>query len=299
MRTVADSALAVVTSLALAASTGCHLAPHATPDHTAPTAERGPVGTRRQPGTRALEVDVVFLRHEPHDVLLGEELWEMVDEQAIDDGARRQLRANGLRGGVIVGDLPTPLASRLAQAAAEPTLDSPGTLRVLTLLPGRRAEVVATTQRPELIVLEHDGESVRGATYHDASGLVAIRAWPAADGRVRLEAVPELKHGPCRRTWVGEEGAFRLETGQSSRRLDGLAVTVDLPPRSLLVIGCRPDAPSSVGEALLQERPGDATAVRQLLVISPRVAAVDPIFAGDFGIVADDSITDGVSVNER
>jgi len=272
-------ALALATGLAVVAAAGCQLAPLGTADRAAAPVERALAGPRRPPASRPLEVDVVFLRHEPHDPLLGNDLWSLVDEQAIDEQTRRQLSANGLRGGVVIGDVPAPLASRLAEAAAEPTLDAPGTLRVLQLLPGRRAEIVATTLRPDLIVLENDGESVRGTTYHDASGVVAVRAWPAADGRMRIEAVPELKHGPSRRTWVGEEGAFRLETGQSSHRLDRLAVTVDLPPHGLLVIGCRPDAPSSIGEAILQERPADAVASRQLLVISPRAAAVDPVFA--------------------
>lgn len=271
--------LAVATGLAVIASAGCRLAPHGTADRAAAPVERALVGPRRPPASRPLEVDVVFLRHEPHDAVFGADLWTLVDEQAIDERTRRQLSANGLRGGVVIGDVPAPLASRLAEAAGEPALDAPGTLRVLQLLPGRRAEIVATTLRPELVVLENDGETVRGTTYHDASGVVAIRAWPAADGRMRIEAVPELKHGPSRRTWVGEEGAFRLETGQSSHRLDRLAVTVDLPPHGLLVIGCRPDAPSSVGEAILEERPADAVASRQLLVISPRAAAIDPVFA--------------------
>jgi hypothetical protein len=268
----------VVAMLALAASGGCHVLMHAVPDAGA-MSDLEAAAARRPAPPAPLELEVVFLRHEPRDPFLGAALWDLVDEQAIDEGTRRRLAANGLRGGVVTAGLPAPLAERLEAAAREPALDAPGTLRVLRLLPGRRAEVMATSIRPDLIVLEHDGESVRGATYHDASGLVALRAWPAPDGRVRIEAVPEFKHGPARRTWVGEEGAFRLETGQGRRRLDQLGLSVELPARGLLVIGCTPDAPSSVGEALLQERQGAAGAMRQLLVISPRHVTVDPLFA--------------------
>lgn len=268
----------IVTLLALAAAAGCHVLPHA--DTARATSDPTAAAARRAAPPPPLELEVVSLRHEPHDPLLGAALWDLVDEQAIDEATRRRLAANGLRGGVVTAGVPAPLAERLEAAAREPALDAPGTLRVLRLLPGRRAEVMATSMRPDLIVLEHDGETVRGATYHDASGLVALRAWPAADGRVRIEAVPEFKHGPARRTWVGEEGAFRLETGQCRRRLDQLGLSVELPARGLLVIGCAPDAPSSVGEALLQERQGDAGAMRQLLVISPRHGMVDPLFTG-------------------
>lgn len=278
MRTARPPAVVVVVAILTSLpSGGCHLAPHASPDAAA---VNDLVAAPRRPSQpAALELEVVFLRHEPHDPLLGSALWDLVDEQAVDDQTRRQLAANGLRGGVVTAGLPAPLAERLEAAAREPALEAPGTLRVLRLLPGRRAEIMATSMRPDLILLEHDGATVRGATYHDASGLVAVRAWPAADGRVRVEAVPEFKHGPARRTWVGEEGAFRLETGQGRRRLERLGISVELPAHGLLVIGCAPDAPSSVGEALLQERQDGAGTIRQLLVISPRHVAVDPLFS--------------------
>jgi hypothetical protein len=279
MRTARPPAVVVVVAILTSLPAGgCHLAPHASPDAAA--ANDLAAASRRPSQPAALELEVMFLRHEPHDPLLGSALWDLVDEQVVDDQTRRQLAANGLRGGVVTAGLPAPLAERLEAAAREPALEAPGTLRVLRLLPGRRAEIMVTAMRPDLILLEHDGESVRGATYHDASGLVAVRAWPAADGRVRVEAVPEFKHGPARRTWVGEEGAFRLETGQDRRRLERLGISVELPAHGLLVIGCAADAPSSVGEALLQERQGGAGTLRQLLVISPRHVAVDPLFRG-------------------
>lgn len=175
---------AVVVMLALVASGGCHVLTHA--DAAAGAASAAPATAARRPAPPApLELEVVLLRHEPHDPLLGAALWDLVDEQAIDEATRRRLVANGLRGGVVTAGLPAPLAERLEAAAREPALEAPGSLRVLRLLPGRRAEVMATSVRPDLIVLEHDGEAVRGATYHDASGLVALRAWPAADGTGR------------------------------------------------------------------------------------------------------------------
>lgn len=276
MRNAGHAAAAIVL-LGSFLVTGCHVAPLAAPDAGGGVLDQAGTG-RRMPRSRTLDVEVLFLRHEPHDALLGETLWNLVDEQVIDEPTRRRLAANGLRGGVITGGVPSELAARLALAAREPSIEAPGTLRTLQLLPGRRAELVASATRADLIVLENDDDSVRGATYHDASGIFAVRAWPVADGRMRVEAVPEFKHGPARRTWVGDEGAFRLETGQSRHRLERLGITVELPPRGLLVIGCLPDAPSSVGEALLQERSGDP-AIRHMLVISPRSAPVDPLFA--------------------
>lgn len=278
---------AVVAVLGILAAGGCRLLPQATTATAGnPSLAAAPVRPAVRPAP--LELEVVFLRLEPHDPLFGESLWTLVDEQAIGDETRRQLAANGLRGGVISGGAPSRLANALADAAEEPSPDGPATLRVLRLLPGNRAEVVTSPARPDLVVLEHDGTALRGTTLRDASGLVALRAWPAASGRVRIEAVPEFRHGPSRRNWVGEEGAFRLETGQGSRRLDHLGIAVELPPGGLLVMAAAPEAPSSVGDALLGEPASGRSRVRQLLVVSPRNPPVDPLFA-DAAIPADAS----------
>lgn len=264
---------------ALVVTSGCHLAPGFQPSPLTPASPTDPIARAdARPPKQILELEVVSLRYEPQDELLGRQLWDLVDEQALDPATRQRLAANGLRGGVITGGLPEVLAARLAAAADDPAFEALGSRRVMRVLPGRRAEIVASPARPELVMLEHDGESVHGSTYHDASGLVALRAWPGVDGRVRIEAVPELRHGPSRRTWVGEEGAFRLEAGQACHRLEGLAIAAELPARGLLVIGCDGPAPSSVGEAILQDQGGSMTASRQLLVISPLAPGVDPLF---------------------
>ena len=268
----------VLAMLGMLAACGCRLLPK----ESVPTAARSGLTeptARRSGRPTALELEVVFLRTEPQDELLGESLWNLVDEQAIGVEARRRLAANGLRGGVISGGVPARLAEALAKAAEPAWLEAPATLRLVRLLPGNRAEVVTAPARPDLVMLENDGTTVRGTTLRDASGMVALRAWPAAGGRVRVEAVPEFKHGPTRRNWVGEDGAFRLETGQVSRRLEHLGMEVDLPPGGLLVLGSDPDARSSVGAALLEDPMPGQTGVRQLLVISPRNPAVDPVFA--------------------
>lgn len=276
-----------VLAAVLGTTAGCRIAPtpHTDPIAAGPSAD---APSRTEPRAGILELEVLSLRHEPHDELLSRGLWDLVDEQSLDPETRRRLAANGLRGGVITGGLPTVLVERLTAAARDPAFESLGSRRVLRLLPGRRAEIVSSPARPERVVLEHDGATVHGATYRDASGLVALRAWPGGDGRMRIEAVPELRHGPSRRTWVGEEGAFRLEAGQACHRLEGLAIDAELPARGLLVIGCDAAAPSSVGEAILEDRGGSTTATRQLLVISPLAAGVDPLF----GTAADGTVAD-------
>lgn len=234
---------------------------------------------------KTLPLELSFVRYEPQDTVLHEELWTFVDEQSLGVDIRRRLHANGLRCGTVTGDLPAHLSARLEAAVAIDASDprSAGTRKLLRLLPGRRAEIVAATGLPELVLVERHDEGVRGGTYRDATALFTIEARPAAGGRVRIEAVPEIRHGPLHRTWVGEEGMFRLETGQRRHRLEELGIAATLPERGMLVIGSTGDAASTAGDSLLGDRdPGDAGNLR-LLVIRPLSAAADPWFEDPAG----------------
>jgi hypothetical protein len=243
-----------------------------------PAAVEAATAAGARPVPRTLPLEIGFVRYDVHDAVLHEELWNFVDEQALGPEARRRLNANGLRAGVVMGTLPPPIAERLAQATVgDPAAGDPaGGRKLLRLLPGRRAEVVAATAVPALVLIEEGEDGVRGATYHDATPQVAIEARPAADGCVHLEAVPEVKHGPVVRSWVGEEGLFRLEAGQRRHRLEHLEIAATLRPRSLLIVGCAGDPTSTIGDALLRDRVGGSL---RLLVLRPLEAAVDPLFA--------------------
>lgn len=250
----------------------------------APAAVDAPRDRSQTATVKTLPVELLFIRHDPHDPVVREELWNLIDEQALGQDLCRRLAANGLRAGVLSGSLPAALAERVAvaqPASAAEAEHAATSRRVLRLLPGKKAEIVAAAGIPELVLLEHDADGVRGGTYRDCTAVVAVRAWPDADGRTRIEAMPELKHGPMQRTWIGEEGMFRLETGQVRRRFEPLEIETLLPHRGMLVIGAAGEPAATVGDALLRDRDG-AAAGMQLLVIRPIGTGVDPAFtAGD------------------
>ncbi len=245
-----------------------------------------PVGTdtaAAKPAPRTIPVELIFARFEEHDAACREELWQEVDEQAIDDALRRRLAANGLRVGIVTGDLPPHLAERILPGRAAPATtsdvaaaESPLTHRLLRLLPGRRSEILAATGIADLVLLETGDGQVRGGTFRDATGLFELKVRPAADGRVRIELVPEIKHGPLERSWVGEDGMFRMEAGQRRHRRDDLALGVELRAGGLLVVGCADEKGATLGDALLRDQGGNRSTLR-LLAIRPLGPAVDPM----------------------
>lgn len=240
--------------------------------------------TPRPATLETLALERVLVRHDRSDGGLDDRLWTFVDEQALDDGLRRRLAANGLRAGVVTGHLPSDLESLFQPTGAGADQSATGlgtTAQILQLPAGRPGEIVAAAGIPELVLLEAQAAGIQGGTFRDCSALVTVRAWPAADGRVRLEVVPELKHGPLQRTWIGEEGMFRLETGQARQRFDRLRIVTTLPRDAMLVIGCTDDSAATLGDALFRDRSAGDVAGRQLLAIRPRLGGDDPLFTAE------------------
>ena len=103
----------------LLAATGCRLLGFAAVVHDPFQDEPVVVGSRETPARRTIPVEVIFVRCSAEDRQLREAIWEHVDEQVISDERRRALNANGLRVGVVTGQLPAEFADRLATSPVD------------------------------------------------------------------------------------------------------------------------------------------------------------------------------------
>lgn len=271
------------------AAPGCRLLEtdrEATPSDASPTLGQS---DRPRAAARTLLIELLFVRCPANDTELHAELWRYVDEQFLDAGTRGRLAANGLRVGIVTGQLPAEIATRLSGTTAADdatgscplSTESIVSRRQLRLLPGRRSEIVTASSRPELLLLEQSPDGVSGGTYRDASPLLAIVARPAADGRVTIEAVPEIRHGPVEKSWVGEDGMFRLESGQKRHRLEHLGFTATLPADAMLLVGHAGDETATVGDRLLRDHDRTDGNGLRLMAIRPLAATLDPLFASD------------------
>jgi hypothetical protein len=264
---------------------------------TTAVVDRGPAvdvpAAAGKPPPRTIPLEVTFVRcAADDDAGLHEELWRHVDEQVIDDARRRALNANGLRAGVVTGHLPPEFAARLAASADEPAdvagIDPARARRLLNQLPGRGGELVTAHRLPSLVLFEQRDGEVRGATFHDATPEFALDARPAADGRICVELVPEVRHGPVEKSWAGEDGMFRLETGQRRHRMEHLGIVVTVPPGGLVLVGRAGEAATTVGDGLLRDRGDDGQGTVRLLAIRPLARTTDPAFAEPVAASPDD-----------
>lgn len=275
----------------LLAATGCRSAPVVDGILSLDDAPRAaPLdAASRRPVARTLPVEVFFLRCPADAGGEVEAMWNRIDEQAIDAPLRRRLAENGLRAGILRDGIPDAVLAGLepplsgADETTEPTPNAadatpPVVRRVLRLLPGRESEVVSLKALPDLVVMERDEDGLHGATYSDALPHVVLRAWPAADGRLRLDLVPVIRHGPIERAWVGEEGAFKIETGQRRHVIEDLRLEAIVPADGMLVVGPAGESAGTVGDALFRPRQ-TGRACSRLLAMRPLSAGVDPMFA--------------------
>lgn len=271
---------------------GCSMLTTAVVDRGPAVDILAPDAATGKPPPRTIPLEVTFVRCDDDDADHSEQLWRHVDEQVLDDARRRALNANGLRAGVVTGHLPAEFAARLAASADEPAdvagIDPARARRLLNLLPGRGGELVTAHRLPSLVLFEQRDGEVRGATFHDATPEFTLDARPAADGRICVELVPEVRHGPVEKSWAGEDGMFRLETGQRRHRMEHLGIVVTVPPGGLLLVGRAGDAATTVGDGLLRDRgDGDHGTVR-LLAIRPLARTTDPAFAEPVAASPDD-----------
>jgi hypothetical protein len=265
----------------LAAVTSCR------PLRTQGTSPLKPAGMSQD----SVALDILFIRTPFGDGETNGKLWEEIDEQHFPSEVRRELAKNGFRVGVVGTQMPVGL-SKLMPLADEQRDDdksgpvSPGRTEGDSLVtgwhsqcrPGRRLEIAASGVYDELPVLMCEESGLCGQSYAQAQGMFAVKQFPEVDGRVRLDFVPELHFGQARQRPVPAECGFKLEVRRSRRVFDKLAFSATLMPGQMVVLGCLPNRPGSLGHHFLTQV-SSGQREQKLLVIRLSQTQHDGLFA--------------------
>ena len=235
-------------------------------------------------------LDIFFVRFPFGQEEANGPLWDEIDEQHFPADVRRRLAQNGFRVGLVGGQPPIRLARLLelkdkpapnSQAAETAVTELEAEPRVvrrhLQLRAGQRSEIIASEIYEQLPVLTCESGGVCGQSYPKAQGVLAIKANPERDGRVRLDVLPELQYGELRQRYVGRYGALRLETGRSQRSFDELAISACLAPGAMVVLGSVPDRPGSLGHHFFTH-PASGKLEQKLMVIRLGQTQHDDLF---------------------
>ena len=223
-------------------------------------------------------VDIFFVRFPFGDDEANGPLWDEVDEQHFPTELRRELDAGGFRAGAVGCQMPVTLSKLLELSDKPPPteqvvetsledLDSTPTVvrRHKQLRAGKPCEIQASGVYEELpVVMCRDGQ-LCGRSYENAQAVLVLKAFPEADGRVRLEIVPEVHHGQQRKRFVGSHGALRMDVGRARRVFDELTLSARLSVGQMIVLSSLESRPGSLGHHFFTRDNGSRE--RQLIVV--------------------------------
>jgi len=233
------------------------------------------------------DLELIFVRFPLGDGEMCSQLWNDIDEQSVPATVRRELAANGLRVGLIGGPLPDVLARRLTAVEDQSTPESasakyqnePAVRRwQLQAHRGRPGRIITSAVYDELSLLTCDDGQVRGQTYAQAQGLLAVAVDPQSDGRVNVSLTPELEYGENRQQWTGQDGVFRLQSGKPHKTFDKLRLDLALAPNQVLVLASLPERSGSLGHYLFTE-PHAGRTDQKLLLVRLAKTKFDDLFA--------------------
>ncbi len=204
-------------------------------------------------------MDVMILSRPQGDATINETLWSVADEQVIETSKRQVLESNGLRFGIVTGELPSQVQDLVK---AKPP-NRPDVLTVINPVGTPNLIDPGQVPKPQLsLFLSLSGQKVKGKMYTDAKGY--LRLTPSFDeaSGISMRIVPELHHGPVlhgygmvpQPTGLAAPAEFQIQNGQREDSFRELAVSLDLKPDQVAVFGCRPERPGSLGDVLFQRR---------------------------------------------
>lgn len=230
-------------------------------------------------------LEVAFLRVSPKEPL--DQLWQQIDEQHLDQKIRRNLTENGIRSGVMGAQLPAELQELMASTGRDKSSPSGESLvaesatapyRKLQNRPGEPSELIVVPEISERkVVLFSEEGRVRAEAFDEGQVLLVVRGYPAGDGTVRVDLLPEIKHGDIKQKWVPGNGTFLYDAAREVKTFDQLRLSAVLSPgQTLLITGT--DEARGLGGLLFARGAGESSE-RLILLLRLAQTQYDDLFA--------------------
>ncbi len=242
-------------------------------------------------------VETVIIRFPKEQSEALDNLWSTVDESVFDVELRRKLTENGMRGGVLIGDLPLGVRTRMEQLAdnsrtdpleqANLAADVKSAVNRLQCRAGRRKELhVRREVSQPLVVLTSQEGRVEGASYEQPAMLFDLRSIPHGDGQATLQLTPEIQYGEERKSFIHSDFGLRPEMSRDRKKWEDLSLSVKLSPGQMIALSCNGEPKSSnLGKAFFVTHTAEQTDERVLLLIKLTETQLDELFAPE-GVAA-------------
>ncbi|MGD0653065.1 MAG: hypothetical protein ABSA16_01855 [Thermoguttaceae bacterium] len=236
-------------------------------------------------------LDVFFVRVPFGDPRANDELWRELDEQHFAADLRARLMRNGFRVGLLDGQIPVVLSNLMELGDKPPPTDEikgtnitdlgskPRVIRQhMQIHAGRPSEILASGIYEQLPVLFSESHSLGGDTYYQAQAIFNLKAFPLADGRVRVDLTPEVHHDQPRQRRVEDQGVLRFDFSKPKRVFDDIAISAKLSPGGMLVMTSLPNLSGSLGHCFFTETENEGRLEQKLLIIRLSQTQYDGLF---------------------
>jgi hypothetical protein len=255
-----------------------------------------------------VQLEIISIRVPYGDEEINGALWTDIDEQQLSPDVRRHLAKNGLRAGIVSGQMPAALAQLLDSSekpasvseAAASLEEAPVVSRQqMQLHSGWHGQIFASNTYPELPLLTCEEGRVCGHSYAQAQCVLNTRMVSQGDRQVKLQFTPELQYGEPRKQWIADDvasvsqalnrdGVFRPQSGKPKQVFQRLAFEATLAPEQMLVITTLPDQSGSLGHYFFTEQQADHLQ-QKLLIIRLADAHSSDLFSPEPGHVVEPS----------
>ena len=204
------------------------------------------------------------------DPAINEAVWKVADEQIISPRERHAWEVNGLRLGRILGELPLELEAIMSDTTSHQKV-SPTNFMVPS---GEPTLIKISDPVDEATVLVNRDDRIWGNDRKEVSGYFRATPQHEAANNVSLRLVPEVHHGPIKRTFQTVPNAaaigaqqFQINNGQEEDTFRELSTSLVLEPGQVAVLGCRPELKRSLGTLFFTQTVANSDQRTQKLIL--------------------------------
>jgi hypothetical protein len=288
-----NCALICIAIVHSAACVGCARWSRPSWSSTEKAEEPKPAGLTIQNDTApdTVSVETVLVRFDESQLDQVDQAWMAADESVIEFEHRRLLDLNGIRVGVIRGELPSSLSKQLEVSASQQRndvverlglgADSDSRPKLLSCRAGRRKDLVIRRELQQpLSVVTTIGGTVSGHQFERASAILALTMYPQPNSTAIAELVPEVQFGDARKSFVASEVGLRQELKRDFKLWKQLKIRVPLSHGDVLMVSST--SPSkALGHAFFSTITQQQSAEQIVLLVRLNSTNQDDLFAED------------------
>lgn len=233
-----------------------------------------------QADSESIQLEIVFLERPAGDRLLGDTLWNQLDENLslLESDEQRDLAKNGFRVGVSGNHPPAALQKLLELKAGLETIDAVVPENSAAKLTGKRVYVrsgeaaqiqlndVAYPELKAQIFPSYSSQQGDWKTYKSARCLYRLSVHRVQPGWARLDFVPEIHYGQEMLRPQAGDSQWEMLSTPLIERLFKQRFSVTLNTGDMALVTCRENSPDSLGQRMFCG-PAGADELQRVLLI--------------------------------